>query len=153
MTAMTRWNPLRELENMHRRLSSVFDLAPTTTNGIRNNDEQVTVSEWSPLVDIIEDEKEYLISAELPGVKKDEVKVTVENGNLNVSGERRFAKEDKGTRYHRVERFYGNFLRSFALPDDADTNKVKADFKDGVLTVRIAKSEEARPKQIEVKVS
>lgn len=138
---------------MHRRLSSVFDLAPTQSNGLRNEDERVTVSEWSPLVDIIETEKEYLITAELPGVRKDEVKVTVENGVLNLTGERRFEKEDKGARYHRVERFYGNFMRSFTLPDDADAAQVNAEFKNGELKVHIAKSEAARPKQIEVKVN
>jgi HSP20 family protein len=138
---------------MHRRLSSVFGLAPVQSNGLRSEDERVTVSEWSPLVDVIEDEKEYLITAELPGVPKDEVKVTVESGVLNITGERRFEKDDKGSRHHRVERFYGNFLRSFTLPDDADAKKVNAEFKDGVLKVHIAKSEAARPKQIEVKVS
>jgi HSP20 family protein len=151
MNALTRWNPFKEMEELENRLSTFFGRAPVR----RQNGEQenMTVAEWSPLVDITEDDKEYLIKAELPEVKKDEVKVTVENGVLNITGERKFEKEEKGKRYHRVERAYGSFVRSFTLPDDADANKVNAEFKDGVLKVHLAKSESAKPKQIEVKVN
>lgn len=151
MNALTRWNPLKEMEELENRLSSFFGRAPAR----RQNGEQetMTVAEWSPLVDITEDDKEYLIKAELPEVKKEDVKVTVENGVLTVTGERKFEKEEKGKKYHRVERAYGNFVRSFTLPDDADANKVNAEFKDGVLKVRVTKSESAKPKQIEVKVN
>ena len=86
-------------------------------------------------------------------MKKEDVKVTVENGLLTISGERKFEKEEKKKKYHRVERGYGTFMRSFALPDDADFGKVNAEFKDGVLTVHVPKSEHAQPKQIEVKVA
>lgn len=110
------------------------------------------MARWAPLVDITEDDKEYLIKAELPEVRKHEVKVTVENGLLVISGERSFEKEENGKRYHRVERAYGNFARSFAVPDDADDAKVNAEFKDGMLTVHLAKRETAKPKNIEVKV-
>ena len=112
--------------------------------------ESITLAEWSPLVDITEDDKEYLIKAELPEIKKEEIKVTVENGVLVISGERKLEKEEKGRKYHGVERAYGSFVRSFSLPDDADADKVNAEFNDGVLKVHIAKSESARPKQIEV---
>jgi HSP20 family protein len=112
----------------------------------------MTVPQWLPLVDITEDEKEYLIKAELPEVKKENVKVTVENGVLTISGERNFEKEERDKKYHRVERSYGRFTRSFGVPDDADDTKVSADFKDGLLTVRLTKSEKARPKSIEVKL-
>jgi len=111
------------------------------------------VPEWAPLVDIAEDDKEYLIKVELPEVQKDDVKVTVESGTLTISGERKAEKEEKGRKFHRVERYYGRFERSFAIPDDAAADNVKAEFKDGVLRVHLAKSEKARPKQIEVKVS
>ena len=104
-----------------------------------------------PLVDITEDESEYLITAELPEVKKDGVRVTVENGMLTIAGERKF--DGKNKKWHRVERSYGSFARSFALPDDGDAAKVNAEFKDGLLKVHVAKSEAARPKQIEVNVS
>ena len=113
----------------------------------------MTVAEWLPLVDITEDDKQYLIKAELPEVRKDDVKVTVENGVLTLSGERKFEKEEKEKKYHRIERAYGSFTRSFTVPDDADDTKVSAEFKDGLLTVRLAKNEKARPKSIEVKVS
>jgi HSP20 family protein len=141
------------MDELQRRLASVFDLAPYRRGSLTTDEENITVPEWAPLVDITEDDKEYLIKAELPEVKKDEVKVTVENGVLNITGERKFEKEEKGRKYHRVERAYGSFVRSFTLPDDADANKVNAEFKDGVLKVHVAKSETAKPKQIEVKVN
>jgi HSP20 family protein len=113
----------------------------------------MTLPEWAPAVDIIEEEKEYLIKVELPEVQKDDVKVTVEGGTLNISGERKSEKEEKNRKFHRLERFYGRFERSFTMPEDAEEGKVNAEFKDGVLRVHLAKSEKARPKQVEVKVS
>jgi HSP20 family molecular chaperone IbpA len=99
------------------------------------------------------DDKEYLIKTELPEMRKEDVKVTAENGVLTISGERKFEKEEKKKKYHRVERGFGTFMRSFALPDDADFSKVNAEFKNGVLTVHVPKSEHAKPKQIDVKVA
>jgi HSP20 family protein len=147
---LTRWDPFRELEEMHNRLSGFFSRAPARRG---DGNEALIAADWSPAVDIVEDEKEYLIKAELPEVKKDEVKVTVENGALMISGERKFEKEQKGRRYHRVERAYGSFVRSFLLPDDADAGRIRAEFTNGVLHVHVAKSEAAKPKQIEVKVN
>jgi HSP20 family protein len=146
---LTRWEPLREMEEFQNRLSTLFGRPSRRGNGR----EEITLPEWTPLADITEDEKEYLIKAELPEMKKEDVKVTVENGVLTISGERKFEKEEKKRKYHRVERGYGTFMRSFALPDDADFNKVNAEFKSGVLTVHVPKSEQAKPKQIEVKVA
>ena len=148
--ALTRWNPLRELEDFQNRILNAFNPASARRS---NGQESLTFAEWMPLVDITEDEKEYLITTELPEVQKDDVKVTVENGVLTITGERKFEKEEKNTKYHRIERSYGSFARSFALPDDGDATKVNAEFKDGMLKVHVAKSEAARPKQIEVKVS
>lgn len=153
MTALTRWNPFREMDDMQRRMSSLFDWSPFRRSNLTNDEESITVAEWAPLVDIAEDDKEYLIKVELPEVQKDDVKVTVESGTLTISGERRAEKEEKGRKFHRVERYYGRFERSFTIPDDAESDNVKAEFKDGVLRVHLAKSEKARPKQIEVKVS
>ncbi len=150
MSAVTRWNPFREMEELQNRLLNLFNLTPPRRG---DGQESITVSEWAPLVDIIEDDKEYLIKAELPELRKEDVKVTVENGVLTLWGERRLEKEEKGKRYHRIERAYGSFVRSFTLPDDADPDQVSAEFKDGVLKVLVAKSESARPKQIEVKIS
>ncbi len=153
MNALTRWNPFREMEEMQRRMSSLFDWSPFRRGNLTADQENITVPEWAPLVDIAEDEKEYLIKVELPEVQKDEVRVTVEGGTLTISGERKAEKELKGRKYHRVERYYGRFERSFTIPDDAEADKVNAEFKDGVLRVRLTKTERAHPKQIEVKVS
>jgi HSP20 family protein len=153
MNALTRWNPFREMEDMQRRMSSLFDWSPFRRTSLITDSEDMTVAEWAPLVDIVEDPKEYLIKVELPEVQKDDVQVSVEGGTLTISGERKAEKEEKGRRFHRVERSYGRFERSFSIPDDAEANDVKAEFKDGVLRVHLAKSEKARPKQIEVKVT
>lgn len=151
MNALTHWNPFKEMEDMQGRLSSLLGLAPTRWNG--GKEETMTVAQWAPLVDITEDDREYVIKAELPEVRKEDVKVTVEHGTLNISGARTMEKEEKGRRYHRIERSYGSFVRSFALPDDADAQKVNAEFKDGVLHVRVQKNEQAVPKSIEIKVA
>src|SRR2546421_12767373 len=146
INTLTRWEPLG-LADVENRLSRFF--GRRTTNGR----EDITIADWEPLADITEDDKEYLIKAELPDVKKEDVKVTVENGVLTISGERKFEKEEKKKKYHRVERAYGSFMRSFSLPDQADASKVKAEFKNGMLTVHLPKSEKAKPKQIEVNVA
>ena len=150
MNAIVRWDPFRELDELHSRLSTLFGRAALRKNGAK--DEALTVAEWAPLVDIVEDDNEYLIKAELPEVKKEDVKVTVQDDVLTISGQRQYEKEEKGKKYHRVERAYGSFTRSFTLPEDADGEKVAAEFKDGVLKVRLPKSEKARPKSIEVKI-
>ena len=158
MTGLTRWHPkkdisewsaFRELDELNNRISRFFgDM--TTRRGTGRED--MTVAEWAPMVDIVEDDKEYLIKAELPEVKKEEVKVRLEGGVLYISGERHFEKEEKKKRYHRIERSYGAFTRSFSLPEDADAKQVNAEFKDGVLNVHVAKDKNAKPKEIEVKV-
>jgi len=150
MNAITRWDPFKELDDLQSRLSTLLGRAPVRKDG---EDEAMTVAEWAPLVDIVEDEHGYLIKAEVPEVKKEDVKVTVQNGVLSLMGDRKFTKEEKDKKYHRVERAYGSFVRSFSLPEDADENKVSADFKDGVLEVHLPKSEKARPKNIEVKIA
>lgn len=158
MGALTRWDPLRgtrvwdpfkELEEMQTRLSRIFGQPPASKEGGK---EEMTMAEWSPLVDISEDEKEYLVKAELPDIKKEDIKLSVHDNVLSISGERKYEKEEKGKKYHRVERAYGSFLRSFTLPDDADASKIAAESKDGILKVHLPKSEKAKPKSIEVKV-
>jgi HSP20 family protein len=151
MNALTRWNQLKELEALRHGLGSLFNRSPV--HSTEGQEEQIAVPEWAPLVDISEDEREYLIKAELPEVKREDVKVTAEEGTLTITGERKFEKEEKGKKYHRVERAYGSFARSFSLPDDASPAKVSAEFKDGLLTVHLAKTEKAKPQQIEVKVA
>lgn len=147
---LVRWDPLRELEDMSERLNRMF-ARPTSTR--QNGKEALTVADWIPQVDISEADQEYVITAELPGLRKEDVKITLEDGVLTVQGERKHEKEEKGTRYHRVERSYGSFVRSFTLPDVIEETNVAAEFKDGVLSIRLPKSEKAKPKAIEVKVA
>ncbi|MEY2486617.1 MAG: hypothetical protein QOG67_2230 [Verrucomicrobiota bacterium] len=149
INTLTRWEPLAELDDLQSRLSNLFGRVPVRRG---NGREDLTLADWSPAADITEDNNEYVIKAELPDVKKEDVKVTVENGVLMISGERKFEKEEKEKKYHRIERAYGSFVRSFTLPDDTDAAKVKAEFKDGVLTVHLPKSEQAKPKQVDVQV-
>jgi HSP20 family protein len=151
MQALTRWEPFREMEDFQNRLSTLFGRPLRRPDG--HGREDITLADWMPLADITEDEKEYLIKAELPELRKEDVKVTVENGVLIISGERKFEQEEKKKKHHRVERGYGTFVRSFTLPDDSDANRVKAEFKNGLLTVHLPKSERAKPKQIEVNVA
>ena len=104
----------------------------------------------APAVDISESEHGLIVSAELPGLRKDQVKLTIEDGVLTISGEKKFEEEKKGTDYHRVERRYGSFHRSFTMPSGVDADKAKAKFEDGVLTIEIPKSEAAKPKQLTI---
>lgn len=138
---------MQELEDRLHQLAGRWNLPG---NGGK---ESVVLAEWAPLVDISEDEKEFLVKAELPEVKKDDVKVTVKDDVLHISGERRFEKEEKDKHYHRIERSYGSFERSFTLPENTDSTKLAAEFKDGVLTVHLPKSPDAKPKTVEVKVA
>jgi HSP20 family protein len=151
MNALNRWNRLKELEAFQHGLDSILGRA--SGHRPEGQEEPMAVAEWSPLVDISEDDQEYLIKVELPDVKKEDVKVTAQEGTLTIMGERKFEKEEKGRKYHRVERAYGTFGRSFSLPDDASPAKVSAEFKDGMLTVHLVKDEKAKPQQVEVKVS
>ena len=150
MSVIARWDPLRELDEFSNRLSTYF--GPGLVQK-RDDDAWFTKAQWAPLVDISEDEHEYLIKAELPGVEKDQFRVTVEDGNLLIAGQRESEKEEKNRKFHRIERSYGSFLRSFSMPDDADGAHIKAEFKNGVLKVHLPKSEAAKPRSIEVSVS
>ena len=148
--ALVRWDPFRELEEVSDRLNRMFARPATRTV---NGKETMIVADWTPSVDISETEGEYQIKAEIPDVKKEDVKVTLEDGVLTIQGERKQEKEEKGKKYHRIERSYGSFVRTFSLPDVIDEDKVKAEFKDGVLILHLPKSEKAKPKGIEVKVA
>ncbi|MFZ4116115.1 MAG: Hsp20/alpha crystallin family protein [Chthoniobacterales bacterium] len=109
--------------------------------------------EWTPLVDIVENEKEFLIKAELPELKKEEIRVSLEKGILRISGERHAEKEEGGKKFHRIERSYGSFSRSFTIPDIIDEKNVTADFKDGLLVLHLPKSEKAKEKKIEININ
>jgi HSP20 family protein len=153
MGSMIHFDPIRELEEVSERFNRVFGRLPLSrrSNG-GNSSEVMTVADWVPTVDIAEDEKEYLIKAEIPEVDKKDVKVTVQEGVLTVQGERKKEIEEKGKRFHRIERAYGSFVRSFTLPEDAAEDKIQAEFKDGMLLVHLPKTEKPKPKAVEVKV-
>ncbi len=151
MKTLARWDPVRELNEFQNRLAPFFgrSILPVATD---EASELLTSGEWAPLVDIVEDDKEYLIKAELPEVEKSDIKVTLEHSVLTLAGERKAEREEKGRRYHRVERSYGSFVRSFTLPDDADPDHVTADFKNGILHVHVQKNEASKSRHIDVKV-
>jgi HSP20 family protein len=118
-----------------------------------NEKEVMTVADWIPTVDISETETEYAIQAELPGVNKADVKVTLENGVLTIQGERRQQQMDSGRKHHRIETSYGRFVRSFSVPDSVEAENVRAEYADGMLHLHLPKSEKAKPRQIDVKIS
>ena len=150
MELMRMETPFRRLdlsEALNRFLASpwpAFERTPL--------EEALTVANWSPVVDIVENEKEYLIKAEIPEVRKEDVRLTVEEGALTIRGERFKEKEEKGRKFHRTERSYGTFIRTFTLPPDADEKRIEAKFENGMLNVSLPKSELAKPKAIEIKV-
>lgn len=141
---LVRWNPWRELEVMADRYTRAGGQART------GGQEVVATGDWAPRVDIAETDTAFEIKAEIPEVNKEDVKVTVYNGVLTIRGERNQEKEEDGKKFHRVERKYGSFTRSFTLPDNIDENGIKAAFKDGMLNLLIQKTEETKPKAIEV---
>jgi HSP20 family protein len=154
--AIVRWNPIRDLtswsadfSNMQREINRMFD---AVLRGGMVDDSTFGPSIWTPAVDITEKDDEYLVKVELPGVEKNDVQITLESNILTVKGEKKQEKEEKGENYHRMERSYGSFQRSFTLPTTVKSDKIDASFKDGVLSIRLPKSEEAKPKLIEVKV-
>ncbi len=165
MNALTRCDLFRELDDLQKHPSMLFGRAPVKTNkrlstlfgraSVKTNGEQqeaLTVTEWAPLVDIVEDDTQYVIKAELPGLKKEEIKVGVQDDVLTISGERQYEKEEKDKKFHRVERAHGSFARSFTIPQNSDGEKVSAEFKDGMLQVHLPKTETVQSKQIEVAV-
>ena len=146
--AIVRWDPVRELVAMQDRLNRFFD-----DYGRRSEDDVMTRGDWMPAVDIFQtDANEVVLKAELPGLKREDIDVKVENNTLTIKGERRQDSEVKKEHFHRVERCYGAFSRSFSLPNTIDTGKVRADYRDGVLTVSLPLREESKPRQIQVAV-
>jgi HSP20 family protein len=143
----TRWDPLREMEDIMRGMQRAFAALPA------RSEESMTLAEWSPSVDIGENDTEFLVKAELPDVKKEDIKVSVENGTLSISGERKVEKEEKNMKFHRVERAYGRFERTFSLPTESDPEKITSEYKDGVLTVHLPKCPVAKPTTHTIPVS
>lgn len=140
--SLVQWNPFREFDDFLSHLTRAGNVLKGQSAG----------DNWLPAVDIGETPKEYTVEAELPGVKKEDVKIQVENGILTLSGERKSEQEDKDARFHRVERSYGAYSRSFSLPDDVVQDKITAESKDGVLIIRLPKTDikKAAAKQIAI---
>ena len=150
--AIVRWEPFRDLVTVQDRMNRIFDEA---FRGIPRGaeDDWALGGNWAPVVDIYEHEGNLVLKAELPGIEPKDVDVRVENNVLTLRGERKFDSEVKREKFHRVERAYGSFSRSFTLPSVVDTEKIKAEYKDGVLRVALPTREEAKPKQISIAVS
>jgi HSP20 family protein len=150
--AIVRWEPFRDLVTIQDRMNRIFDDA--FRGAARPGEEDWALGgSWAPAVDIFEHEGQLVMKAELPGIDPKDVDVRVENNVLTLRGERKLDKEVKRESYHRVERAYGTFSRSFTLPSVVDTQSIKAEFKDGVLAVTLPKREEAKPKQIQVQIT
>jgi HSP20 family protein len=146
--AIVKWDPWRH------ELDDIFGSYAKAVGWPHSGSQEViTTVDWAPRVDISETDKEFTIKAEIPDVKKDDVKVSIDKGVLTIKGEKKLEKEEKGKKFHRVECQYGSFTRSFTLPDNVDESAIKASFKDGVLNVQIQKAEKVKPKAIEVKVA
>ena len=148
--APVRWDPFREMEELGERFNRLVE---QRADRRESGQEALTVADWIPKVDIVEDEKEFLIKAELPEVDKKDVKVTIQQGILTIQGERKQEKEENGKRIHRVERSYGTFVRAFTLPEEVAESELKAEFKDGVLMIHLPKAEKPRPQAVEIKVA
>lgn len=144
--SMVRWDPFANLDDMFARMPALLGRWPRlTSNG-------ETEAGWSPSVDISETDGEYLLKAQLPAVKREDVHVTYDDGMLTISGERRQEKEQKGEKFHRIESFHGSFSRSFSLPEAIEAGTIRAEAKDGVVTVHVPKSKAEAKKPTEIKI-
>jgi HSP20 family protein len=143
---LTKWEPLREIEDFFDRYSR--SLAVPFSRGT----EPATNGGWLPRVDVSENDEAFVIKAEIPGINKDDVKVSLDNGVLTLQGERRQEREEKGWRFHRMERSYGHFMRCFTLPANVDAGHLKASFHNGLLEVDIPKLEKATSQAVQVPV-
>lgn len=142
--SIVRWKPRGEIFAIQDEINRVFD---GLFGGMREDDSPVLV----PPTDIVEDGEEFVVSIELPGMSKDDVKLTLKDDSLTVSGSKKRESESREDRYYRVERSYGSFCRTINLPSKVDSSKILAEFKNGILTIRLPKSEEAKPKEIAIK--
>jgi len=142
---LSKWEPFRDMlslrADMDRLFKSLFGEVPEEREGF-----------WAPVMDIEEDNDNIMVKAEIPGMKKEDIKVSVRNNVLMISGERKQEKEIKNKTYHRIERYYGKFSRTIALPSEVETDKIKASYKDGVLMVILPKPESKKPQQIDVEI-
>jgi HSP20 family protein len=145
--AITRWDPFRDLSILQERMNRVFEDA--AGRGWKGEEPSPTTS-WSPAVDIYETDNQIMVQAELPGIEKKDIALQLENNVLTLKGERRFEKETKQENYHRIERSYGGFSRAFTIPTIVDEEKIRADYKDGILKIELPKKDQVKSKQIKI---
>lgn len=150
---LVKWNPTRDLFNLEKEFNKIFSTFGDKFGISRADEEAYENAIWSPLADISEDEDKYTVKMDLPGIDKKDVKLSFADGQISISGERKQESEEKNTKYHRVERVYGKYYRSFALPNKIKEDKIDAQFSNGQLTITIPKADEVKPKQIEIKVN
>jgi HSP20 family protein len=145
---LQRFDPFRELLNLQQRMNRVFDEAVLTPRV----ETETATAQWSPAVDIYETDGEIVVKAELPDIRQEDIQVSVDNDRLSIRGERKFESEVKRENFHRIERSYGSFSRVFTLPPTVDQERIKADYRNGILSVTLPKRELAQSKQINVQV-
>lgn len=148
--AIERWNPFRDLFTLQERMNDLFN---TTLRSASGEEGLASRGKWAPAVDVREDGNNLYLEAELPGMKQKDINVKLEDGTLTIQGERFWAHENKEENYHRIERSYGSFLRSFTIPASVDAEKVQATYRDGILTVTLPKRPESKQREISVKIS
>ena len=149
---LVKFNPTKDLLRFERDFNKVFKSFSDRFGFNKRFEEDFADASWAPLADIVENENSFAVKVDLPGLSKKDVKVTYSNGLLSVSGERKEEKESKNSNYYKVERSFGKFYRCFNMPEGIDESKINAKFENGTLTVEIAKTEDAKPKQIDINV-
>ena len=150
---ITKWNPAKELLNIDREFRKMFDTFNNRFGIKKEVDEEYESAVWMPMTDIAETDNEYLLKLDLPGIDKKDVKLTISNGELQISGDRKEEKITEKATFHRVERTFGKYYRSFRLPEKIKAEEIKAEFVNGTLSITIPKAEEVKPKEIEIKVN
>lgn len=151
---LVRFNPVRDMLDIEREFNKMFNSFENRFGITKNNDDNQEYENavWMPLTDVYEDKDNFKMKIDLPGIKKEDVKISYSNGKLSISGERVEEEENKDAKCHRIERTFGKYYRSFNLPENVQADKIDAKFNDGQLSITIPKAEEAKPKEIEVKV-
>ncbi len=144
--AILKWDPFKELQSLQEKIDRIFE------ESLRGREVSPFSGSWVPAVDIYETDDAIILEAELPGMDEKDIEVKVEDNVLTIKGERKFEKEAKEENYYRMERYYGSFQRSFSLPSNVDLDKIKAEYKKGILKVTMPKKEETKPKQIKIEV-
>jgi len=145
--AIIRWDPFRDLVTLRERMNRLFEDAVSTA---RTEEKDMISSTWAPAVDIYEDEKQLVLTAELPGINEKDVDIKIEDNTLSIHGERKLEKETREENYHRIERAYGSFYRSFTLPNHIDQDKIQAEHENGVLKIIMPKKPELQPRKVKI---